>query len=186
MGWTETYKDRDMSMDEFFEKEFGIDKPNSGFEAIGKGALVNASEYYRCFLNLQTNTYFVVCAKVHFKKDSYFNIAYKDMEETVCPFMYNCPERILKLAEQSEPTNDMSREWRENVHKVLAKKKAIKSLKVGDTIKLNKVLNFGKEKYKEDTFKVGTNFRSGRKCYYSTKYGFIARFTLADYEFTIV
>jgi len=38
MGWTGTYKPTGMSIDDFFEKEFG------NFKFVGKGALINLTD----------------------------------------------------------------------------------------------------------------------------------------------
>ena len=65
---------------------------------------------------------------------------YKDLDEGCGPCEVDCPITYLTLA--PEPTNEYSRRWREDVrqyHAVRsAKRKSIKDLKVGMTIRLRK------------------------------------------------
>lgn len=139
MGWTETYKTRGMSMDEFFEKEIG-------FNFVSKGALVNFSEYYRAFeWEPEKNgkkMYGVLVCHVHLSRGRYFNIAFKDMTSDMGPYLHNCPERILKIVEQTEPCNEWEKEWREKCWKVIEQRKAAKELKDGDIIKFDTTFEF--------------------------------------------
>lgn len=50
---------------------------------------------------------------------------YKSMDETMHPYYYDCPLRLLENA--TEPLNDSAREWRENVRKHHAHKAAQKA-----------------------------------------------------------
>ena len=83
----------------------------------------------------------------------HYNFSYKDMDESVNPYYYNCPARIMKIVEQSEPCNDWSKEWRETVHKVLSRKEMVKSLAMGTVIKFKKPFCFGND-VEEDTFRI--------------------------------
>lgn len=69
--------------------------------------------------NKKTNTYFALVCRIHFERDSYYNFSYNDMDESENPYFYNCPKRIMDIIERSKPVNDMSKEWRMKVHKVL-------------------------------------------------------------------
>ena len=151
MGWTTTYKPVGTSVDSFFDKEFA----GSSIEFVGKGCLKNFSEYYRACYNKKTNTYFALVCRIHFERDSYYNFSYKDMDESEGPYFYNCPKRIMDIIERSQPVNDMSKEWRMKVHKVLDTK-----LTKGKVITFKKPLDFGE--FSENTFRyLGNNkFRS--------------------------
>ena len=149
MGWTSLHKDYGMTVDEFFEKEF----ESTDFKFASKGALVNMSEYYRAVYIPSKKQYFALVCRVHFERDSYYNFSYKDMDESVNPYYYNCPARIMKIVEQSEPCNDWSKEWRETVHKVLSRKEMVKSLAMGTVIKFKKPFCFGND-VEEDTFRI--------------------------------
>ena len=151
MGWTTTYKPVGTSVDSFFDKEFA----GSSIEFVGKGCLKNFSEYYRACYNKKTNTYFALVCRIHFERDSYYNFSYKDMDESENPYFYNCPKRIMDIIERSKPVNDMSKEWRMKVHKVLDTK-----LDKGKVITFKKPIDFGE--FSENTFRyLGNNkFRS--------------------------
>ena len=149
MGWTSLHKDYGMTVDEFFEKEF----ESTDFKFASKGALVNMSEYYRAVYIPSKKQYFALVCRVHFERDNYYNFSYKDMDESVNPYYYNCPARIMKIVEQSEPCNDWSKKWRETVHKVLSRKEMVKSLAMGTVIKFKKPFCFGND-VEEDTFRI--------------------------------
>ena len=150
MGWTSVNKPKGMSLDEFFDKEFKCDS----LKLIGKGYTKNLSEYYRACYNVEKGVYFALVCKIHFGK-GYYNFSYKDMDESENPYFYNCPKRIMDIIERSEPVNDMSKEWRMKVHKVLDTK-----LTKGKVITFKKPIDFGE--FSENTFRyLGNNkFRS--------------------------
>ena len=150
MGWTSVNKPKGMSLDEFFDKEFKCDS----LKLIGKGYTKNLSEYYRACYNVEKGVYFALVCKIHFGK-GYYNFSYKDMDESENPYLYNCPKRITDIIERSQPVNDMSKEWRMKVHKVLDTK-----LTKGKVITFEKPIDFGE--FSENTFRyLGNNkFRS--------------------------
>ena len=150
MGWTSVNKPKGMSLDEFFNKEFKCDT----LKLIGKGYTKNLSEYYRACYNVEKGVYFALVCKIHFGK-GYYNFSYKDMDESEGPYLYNCPKRIMDIIERSQPVNDMSKEWRMKVHKVLDTK-----LTKGKVITFKKPIDFGE--FSENTFRyLGNNkFRS--------------------------
>ena len=150
MGWTSVNKPKGMSLDEFFDKEFKCDS----LKFIGKGYTKNLSEYYRACYNVEKGVYFALVCKIHFGK-GYYNFSYKDMDESENPYFYNCPKRIMDIIERSQPVNDMSKEWRMKVHKVLDTK-----LTKGKVITFKKPIDFGE--FSENTFRyLGNNkFRS--------------------------
>lgn len=151
MGWTTVHKTVGTSVDSFFDKEFA----GSSIEFVGKGCLKNFSEYYRACYNKKTNTYFALVCRIRFERDSYYNFSYKDMDESENPYFYNCPKHIMDIIERSKPVNDMSKEWRMKVHKVLDTK-----LIKGKVITFEKPIDFGE--FSENTFRyLGNNkFRS--------------------------
>ena len=178
MGWTSFHKPYGMSVDEFFDKEFN----SKNFILVGKGALVNFSEYYRAvFIPVHENDkgetvggyYICLVALVHMGKGE-FNFAYKDMTEDMLPYYFNCPKRILDIVEQSKPYNDNSKVWRERCHDVINRKKL---LDYGKVIKFKEPFDFNGG-YKEDTFTIINGNRYGRRKtmkLQSYHYGFTAR-----------
>lgn len=62
----------------------------------------------------------------------YFNFSYKDMDETMEPFYYDCPESILKLL---SPTDDeYALRWRKKCRELAAHKKTLSMLSEGTVI----------------------------------------------------
>ena len=51
----------------------------------------------------------MVCL-LDYRPNEYYNIGYKDMEESEGPYYYNCPERILKLL--TPTSNEYALRWR--------------------------------------------------------------------------
>lgn len=91
MGWTSFHKPYGLSIDEIFEREF------KGLQFVGKGALVNLSEYYRAVYipahkdangNNVEGFYICFVALVRMGKGEF---AYKDMTEDMLPYYFNCP-----------------------------------------------------------------------------------------------
>ena len=117
MGWTTTTKYSWETMDEFFEREMGN-------IFIGKGAFVRFSRYYRIFEN--NNGYHILCCLVHLNKDT---ISYKDMDETVLPYIYDCPKRILKEADRLSSSNlsPNARKYRDLCYEYHRKQSLIKN-----------------------------------------------------------
>jgi len=168
MGWTGTvnpYK----TVDEFFDNEFKGGK----CQFVGKGAVVNLSEYYRCMEDTETGERFVLVCKLSLKPQDGCNIFYKDMTENMYPYYFNCPAKILAEAEKTPARTEDGRRWREKVHEVLSLKARAKQVKFGSKIKFKEPLAFGNG-YKEDTFLVKRYGKRGFM-FVSMNYGFYAR-----------
>ena len=157
MGWTFAMNNYN-TLDEFFDHEFG-----DIFD--GRGYLVNTREYYRKF---KTGLCSIIL--IDTKKRNGFNIGYKNMDETMHPYFYNCPKKLLDSLKDTE--NEDANNWRANCHKAIANREKAKSLKEGDVIKFSKPFSFVIDGIgiKEDTYTVGK-----RKTLYSKSYGFKAR-----------
>lgn len=62
----------------------------------------------------------------------YYNFGYKDMDESVGPFSYDCPLSILDLLSPTE--NELALEWREQCRRKAKSKNSLSRLPVGTTI----------------------------------------------------
>lgn len=67
--------------------------------------------------------------------EDYFNFSYKDMDETECPYQYDCPESILKLLTPTE--SEYANKWREECTKRIErnKKYGLSKLPIGSKIR---------------------------------------------------
>lgn len=97
------------------------------------------------------------------------------MDESEDPYFYNCPKRIMDIIERSKPVNDMSKEWRMKVHKVLGTK-----LTKGKVICFKNDICFGS--WHDTTFKyLGTNK------FLSTKYHVVVSIPKwKKYDFNVI
>lgn len=122
MGWTsyhaEHYRngkiDRKAECDAYF-----MEGLNAGYFRVEKSAMIG-STYYAAVTPLISNdgkipeadrwTYAVVFLTSTDMKE-YYNFSYKDMDETMMPYCFDCPRSILALLSPTE--NKYALEWRE-------------------------------------------------------------------------
>lgn len=158
MGWTSYhathYKkngaiDRKAECDAYF-----MEGLNTGFYRVVKSALVG-SVYYAAIEPLtrygkknadgeqpiedipekERKTWACVFLTSVNKMD-YYNFSYKDMDETMLPYEYNCPASILDLLSPTD--NELATEWRNRCRANIEAKKlptALKNLPVGAVIR---------------------------------------------------
>ena len=140
MGWTwqhaTHYKngkvDRKAECDAYFNED------NKGCYVVEKSALVG-TVYYAAIRHIGRRNYktneiteipaseqevFAVIFLTGMNVKDYFNFGYKDMEESMHPYYYDCPAGILKLLSPTD--NASANEWRENCRQRAAQKKADK------------------------------------------------------------
>lgn len=75
---------------------------------------------------------------------SYYNFSYKDMDETVGPYQYDCPKAILDLLTPTD--SEWANEWRKKCYENLKAKRdpnTLSNLPIGSEIKFT--LNDGEE-----------------------------------------
>lgn len=85
------------------------------------------STYYGAIQKTNNNTkeseVFAVVVLTSVENHKYFNLSYKDMDETEHPFYYDCPESILKLLTPTD--NENANIWREKCRKRSKDKKVL-------------------------------------------------------------
>lgn len=131
MGWMGSHKPREMSMKEFFKREF----PSINFLDI---ATVNRTEVYAA-AEYPGQGIVAIVILLYWKND-YYNLMYKEMDEFTGPYAYQCPERILKLLSPTDNVNALR--WREGCWKRINEIKRAPKIKIGATIKFNSVIRF--------------------------------------------
>lgn len=160
MGWLYQHKPYGMSASEFLRNEFS----NENFEVLDV-AVVKFREAYIALRHKKTNEVFCVICLLDYRPHDYYNFGYKDMDETMHPYAYNCPERILK---QLTPTdNENANQWRAICWERIQRRS--KKVNNGDIIKFKYPLSFT-DGTVEDTFRVlkdgrAVRFESARKAY---------------------
>ena len=129
MGWSYTFKPSSMSVADFFKKEF---KGEFG-KVIGCAVKGMRTAYlaYEITKDGERKVFAFVCL-LNYSKDHY-NFGYKDMDESMGPYYYDCPKRILDLLTPTDNVNAL--EWRKECLKRLSEKDSLNSQrKVFETI----------------------------------------------------
>jgi hypothetical protein len=167
MGWTSMAKPDNFNTKKFFEQEFNTDKH------LVLDCKVKNRVAYIALKNLEENKVVAMVCILEFKNGEF---AYKDMDETVGPCYYECPESILKLL--TEPLNDYSKAWREKCWQRINNK-----LEKGSIIKFQEKFVF-RSGLNEDTFKV---LCVKPQILASVSYGFITKIPcLQSYNYQVL
>lgn len=119
MGWLYQARMRGQSNREWFEKEF------SSLDFLECGTVRGV--FYaavRPKSNPERPAMCLVCLTQWVPKDRY-NFGYKDLDETMGPYAYRCPEKVLKALGPLEPGKYPSaEEWRAINWREVEKRKA--------------------------------------------------------------
>ena len=141
MGWTYTSMGRGQAGD-YFKRMLTNDTEERTTELLS-GAFRGFREYYGAVKTTvkKTGESYVwgFCAMVDWRKNDAFNFGYKDMDETMGPYMFNCPNTILDLLTDTPHDNESSREWRKACRERNA---SILKPKDGDVIRLKNPMTF--------------------------------------------
>ena len=154
------HRDKGVSNDEFFTKEF--DMATRG-QAIVASATIKRT-YYAAIRNADGETWALVCLLQWVPRD-YFNFGYKDIDETMGPNESEAPARVLDAL--TSTTSEWANEWRTRCRENLARKQATPTVKTGDVLRFAHSFKFtdGSEHstftfVTRNTFKVyGRNYR---------------------------
>jgi hypothetical protein len=99
MGWTSFHRPEGQSVKDTLLKDFDV-----------LDIAVKLNVAYLACKNRLGDVYAVVVLIEH-RRNDYYNFAYKDMDESMEPYYYDCPARILRLL---TPTSDKNaNRWRE-------------------------------------------------------------------------
>lgn len=132
MGWTYDHKPANVSASEYIRGLF-----REG--AVVDIAIVKFREAYVAVRNKAGEVYCAVFL-LNYAPNDYFNFGYKDMDETMHPYVYNCPKRILDLLTPTD--NEHALKWREECRKRLAKAASKPKLKTGHYIIFDRPISF--------------------------------------------
>jgi hypothetical protein len=152
MGWTTTadyerYNKGLFTIREYLDRQFASDHPNYPRHEIIDSSLHGRTEYYAAMRSTDRDTgkatVFALIAMVSYKPhdpDGY-TLGWKEMSEASLPYLFNCPERILKFLDP--PHNENAAEWRQRCREHHAKKHtASKAFQDGTAIRFEKPLTF--------------------------------------------
>lgn len=138
MGW-DCLSSKPSNVKQYLDREFA--------KGLVASAMVG-TQYYAAYRSKKTGEVFAVVVITRTQGGEW---GYKVMDESVEPYYYNCPAKILKLLTPTDQPH--ANEWRQKCVQASVRKTLAKSLKNGDVIKFDDQLSFGKYGT-EDTFIV--------------------------------
>ncbi len=142
MGWTYTHKEKAKSIKEFFSEEFGFANDKRRVSLLDCAVVRFAA--YLAFEDIDLLTgrreVFAVVCLLHYRPGDYYNFGYKDMEETMGPYNYDCPERILKLL--TPTTNKYALRWRKKCWERIERMKSMPKFSEGDILEFKEPILF--------------------------------------------
>lgn len=143
MGWLYTNKPKGESVKDFFSKQFTFETDRYSSKLLECAVVKMRTAYMAIEQVLKVDgarTVFAVVCFLHYAPKDYNNFGYKDMDETMGPYAYDCPEKILKLLTPTD--NEYARNWREKCWLKINDKKSRPKVKVGDVIKFDTPIQF--------------------------------------------
>lgn len=164
MGWTGSQKGVGISIADYLRAETNCCNDKASHEVIDivvKGcSAAYAAVRYTNNETGQSYVYGLVYALRYDRKNDY--LCYKDMDETMGPFFYDCPEHILNLLTPTK--NEEAKSWRDKCRAVLAQRESLKqelsAAKEGTIFKFGEPVEFtrgGRHQY------MTYHHREGRK-----------------------
>lgn len=151
MGWITYHREPGQTDREHFQEQFGAD-----LEIIDCTTVKNV--FYAATRSKRGEVFAMVILIQRTR--GYYNFGYKDMEESMGPCAYDCPDRILDLLTPTD--SKYAIEWRETCRRTNAAKKEARTqttkVKDGTTIRLAAPLNF-QGNLKAQEFRLRVNGR---------------------------
>lgn len=152
MGWTTTddyerFHKPLFTIREYLDRQFASDHPDFPRHEIIDSSLHGKTEYYAAMRSTDRDTgkiaVFALIVMVSYKPSDLdgHTLGWKEMSEDSHPYLFNCPERILKLLDP--PCNENAAEWRQTCREHRAKKRTVrKAFQDGAVIRFEKPLTF--------------------------------------------
>lgn len=143
MGWTSFHVNTDwkgrVNRKEILDKIF-TSKSKTCEWKVEKSIVVGTTYYCaikRTILDTGERLIFGMVVLTHIDNNCYDNFSYKDMEESMGPYQYDCPMSILNLLDDTD--DDYALEWREKCQQLQeykkARRKLMKTFEIGDKIR---------------------------------------------------
>lgn len=133
MGWT--YMEKPSNIKKWFEDSLTWESEYYSNKCLK--SYIKPKEGYAAIESINKITggrkVFAVIWLFHYKRSIFdnCNFGYKDMEESIGPYYYNCPANILDLL--TETKNEYAIEWRNKNRDVLSNKKPRPKIEIGKT-----------------------------------------------------
>jgi hypothetical protein len=149
MGWTGSQKFDSLSTKEWLIKEFTTESETHKYELSDVSMRGTTAYGINKMQDKATGIILAEALIILTRKEGDW-IYHKEMGETVHPYYYDAPKKLLdKLDALYPPFNDNAKIWRDACRKKAVKKLSAK-LVIGDVVKFDKAMSFGS--FSEDTF----------------------------------
>ncbi len=141
MGYTFINKENRMKMFDFFSNEFNNENDNIKFtvlacKTVNKVAYLAVEKINK--ITGEKLIFAVVCI-ISYAKD-YYNFGYKDIDEFMHPYYYECPDKILNMLTPTE--NESAKLWREKCRENNHKIEKMPKLSIGSIIEFENKIRF--------------------------------------------
>lgn len=181
MGWMFQQKDSDQSVQEFFEEKWNYTSSNGRQQRVIDCAVVKLRTAYLAIEQIDSEgnrQVFAMVCMLDYRPHDYYNFGYKDMDETMHPYEFDCPERILNLLTETDKPGAV--EWRGECVRRLNRRNQAPALKQGHFLVMDTPLNYGSEKI--HTLKI-TN---SKRRIGNHRYRIPSKSRLIDYGYQVV
>lgn len=172
MGWTGMYPPSHRDKKQWLQEQFTSENENFrwGLTDISVRGSVAYAIYHQEDKKTGISLHETMVILLSCRKDEW---AYKEMGETVHPYYYDCPKKLLdKIDAMYPPFNEQARAWRNKCREQVSKKQTATKLENGTVIKFDTPLNFGW--FTEDVFAV---VKDGAKVRFRSRKGTLCRIT---------
>jgi hypothetical protein len=144
MGWTFTFKPKHQSLLAFFRDRWVSSMPGREREILDCAVVARKTAYVACRVSCEKKEPYVFAAIcfLAYRPHDEFNFGFKDCDESMGPYAYECPERILKLLTDLPEPSEHSKNWREKCWANLAARKTAPRLAVDVMIKTAEPVKF--------------------------------------------
>jgi hypothetical protein len=181
MGWTGSQKFDSLPTKDWLAKEFTNESDTHKWELTDVSMRGNTAYGIHKVQDKATGIILAEALIILTRKENDW-IYFKEMGETVHPYYYDAPKKLLdKLDALFPPFNDNAKAWRDACRAKATKTKSAK-LVIGDVVKFAKEMSFGQ--FSEDTFTYESYF--GKDAFRATN-GVLCRITKwKQRDFTVV
>lgn len=152
MGWTTTHRDAGIRHLDWFRREFNL------FDSKGSRLLALTSvgtTLYGALRKDESDDVVGIVILTRRQPAAYFNFGYKEMDENMLPYYFECPAKILAMLTPTEHKGAL--EWRARCQEEVDRRAARPRLKKGMRIRFKEPVAFT-DGVKADTFEfIGRN-----------------------------
>lgn len=132
MGWDFSHREPGMTTRLFFDREFSHGTEDALTEFVGT-AMVGTT-FYAALRTISTGEVCALVCLTH-RERGYYNFGYKDMDESMGPGEAQMPAKLLDLLTLTD--SQWAGEWRARCRRNAERAALAKTLKAGDTLKIN-------------------------------------------------